>query len=441
VLPPDRYFLSENIPDYPSETVAEEMYHALNDFRSIIVLIASPIECHLFAGYFANPAIDISMTICKQDILHSQNVLYETYDCSSVNDWAEKNIRIPFGIDIYRTPFPSDGILHLTREGTDLYFLRIGPELVNIPRMIDELSEFSTEEGMKADASLQTGNSIAKTQIGDLISFPFSFLNKSIDPSCFPKVDGCDHEGLFLLKFCDYDVEFPVNALTNNIQSIKRAFPNYVRKQLFFGKVWFVDVPRTSSSSIKVELQKHFGLIFGKKNLTDKSLISTQIIPNHIPAKVMRMAVGEEIWDKIFTFSFVRNPWDRMVSLFHYRKIVAKNIPENMTFSEYIYLLRRDRGTGLFQYHGYYYGNADYLLGDHDEILVKFIGRYENRERDILHVAKSTGIHDIGTVITQKSRETVEPYSRYYTAESREIVADLFRKDLDVFGYTFDYHG
>lgn len=440
-LPSDRFVFLEEIPGEDNRADQQDQQVGQKSGGRIIVLIASPVECHLFAAYFTFPGFYTSGEICKNDLEMAQKKLCESFNPGLVKEWAETNIRIPFGIDIFQVSFPPDGIIRYQREGFELIFLRVGPEITDIHRNIWELTDYSQVGDQLAKATFPDVDTDQSTPVGGLICFPFSFLKEALDPTLFPRVKGWDHENLFLSKFCDYEQTYPVNHLSNNMKSIKMAFPNYVRKELFFGKVWFVDIPRTSSSSIKVELEKRYGLIFGKKNLTDQAFVSNQIIPNHIPAKFMRKMLGGDIWDHLFTFSFVRNPWDRMVSMYNYRKKLARNIPENMTFSEYIRLLYKDRGTGLFQYHGHYFSNADYLVGDDDEILVSFVGRYENRENDIKTIVEYTGIQDIGKISTQKSRETADPYCHYYNDESREIVADLFSRDLDIFGYTFEYHG
>lgn len=435
VLPPDHFVFSEQVP----ESYLSDNQDISTIFDKIFVLIASPVECHLFSGLFSYAGYDKPKKISRKELIDLQTSLRETYDIRSVKTWVEKSILTPFGINIFQVAFPSGGIKTFQREGYDLIFIRVGPEWADIYKPILELSGFGKERNLTTAEAIQDLSD--GTQVGDLSTFPYSFLRESMDPQSFPNVNGLDLKNLFLSKFCDYGQTFPAHILESNMQTISKAFPNYVRKELYYGNVWFVDVPRTSSSSIKVELHKNFGLIFGKKNLTEQSFISTQIIPNHIPAKFMRRALGGKIWDSLFTFSIIRNPWDRMVSMYHYRKIQVKNIPEDMTFSEYIYLLNKDRGTGLFKYHGYYFSNADYLLDDHGEILVSYVGRYENRESDMKKIAEFTGIHDIGKIFTQKSRENSESYRQYYNAESRDIVADLFRKDLDLFGYTFDSHG
>lgn len=57
---------------------------------------------------------------------------------------------------------------------------------------------------------------------------------------------------------------------------------------------------------------------------------------NHMPAKTIRVLVGPTVWDQYFKFCVVRNPFDKMVSAFHYfsrmpmRTVTLKSIVSNL---------------------------------------------------------------------------------------------------------------
>jgi len=38
----------------------------------------------------------------------------------------------------------------------------------------------------------------------------------------------------------------------------------------------------------------------------------------HLPAKMLREIAPHDVWYQYFKFSFVRNPWERLVSLYHH---------------------------------------------------------------------------------------------------------------------------
>ena len=100
--------------------------------------------------------------------------------------------------------------------------------------------------------------------------------------------------------------------------------------------IWYVDIPRTSSSSIRTELSRCFGSIYGKADLIEPSFnVKQQFIDSHLTAREIREQFGESLWNHLFTFSIVRNPWDMMLSIFQYRKTVGELNPQT-SFDHYL---------------------------------------------------------------------------------------------------------
>jgi len=206
---------------------------------------------------------------------------------------------------------------------------------------------------------------------------------------------------------------------------------------------WFVDIPRTSSSSIRAELGKEFGALHGKSNLLEKEFSTSQVVKDHMPAKMMLEAIGRDLWQKLFTFSFVRNPWDRVLSMYFYR-IRKKHFTEDFKFKDYVLELERHltrHRSDLFLYHGHYFSNSDYILDQDNKPLVTFIGKYENREHDIENIKKEIGVKTIGELWIQASSPESRHYSRYYDDDTKNIVNKLYSNDIQMFGYQFDEDG
>jgi hypothetical protein len=219
-------------------------------------------------------------------------------------------------------------------------------------------------------------------------------------------------------------------------QILKRCFQYYGKMQVQRHGFWFIDIPRTSSSSLRVELANVYGCTYGKRRLIEKEYSIRHPFPDHIPAKRMKEILGLKLWKRIYKFTFVRNPWDRMVSLYNYRKKVG-HIPADMTFRDYLFCLKDSEFSkgGLFPFHAYYYGCSDYVLDDNHDIIVDFIGRYENRRSDIARIAAKIGCDSLGNLAIQKASSSNKHYSDYYDRETREIIKTLYEKDIDLFNY------
>jgi len=213
----------------------------------------------------------------------------------------------------------------------------------------------------------------------------------------------------------------------------------YGIRQIKKNGFWFIDIPRTSSTSIRVELGKDFGLAYGKSDVFEKRFKQIQIIPNHIPALRMQEMLGKEEWEKLFTFTLVRNPWDRMVSFYHYR-LKSKLLRPDMEFREFIIKLKTSRlgEKGTFNFYGHYFGSSDFVLDRNNNIIVKFIGKYENRQKDIQYIANMIGSKELGKLAIQKARRSKKHYSYYYDDETKIIVEQVYHKDIELFGYKFE---
>ena len=149
--------------------------------------------------------------------------------------------------------------------------------------------------------------------------------------------------------------------------------------------------------------------------------------------------LGEHTWDKIFSFSIVRNPWDRVFSMFNYRKTKG-NIPLEWTFTEYLEKLKEATAESkYFSYHGFRFGASDFIMNNNDEVIVKFIVRFENRDKDLEKLSNMMGIRIFGNYNIQNTSLKNKHYSKYYDKETKEIIELLYAKDIEHFNYHFEY--
>jgi hypothetical protein len=199
---------------------------------------------------------------------------------------------------------------------------------------------------------------------------------------------------------------------------------------------WFVDIPRTSSTSIRVELGRFYGLGFGKHCPFEEGKDQISALDSHLTAQDVKRQFGDDLWKKLFTFSFVRNPWDRFLSLYFFRK--NRGQLNDLTFKEYARQLDapRYKGRGLFSDPVYYYSMSDYLLDPDGNLLVDFVGRFENRTADLKVVADKLGIEFEGLHINETKDK--KHYSEYYDEETRALVERVYQLDISFFGYAFE---
>ncbi len=134
---------------------------------------------------------------------------------------------------------------------------------------------------------------------------------------------------------------------------------------------------------------------------------------------------GDALWNDYFTFSIVRNPWDRLVSWVQYRNLRFRNGREVTTEQ-----LKRESNFKFIRQASY----TKMLFRD-DKPLVDFVGRFENLEKDIQKIGSHLALGAASLPRTNTSKH--KPYLQYYDLEAREIVADVFGDDIKHFSYRF----
>lgn len=142
--------------------------------------------------------------------------------------------------------------------------------------------------------------------------------------------------------------------------------------------------------------------------------------------------------DDVFKFTFVRNPWDRFVSIYNYcvkgsDVYRCRNVEQEVSFELFCDI----RATGLhignpFVWNIHYRAQSDFIdLNDID-----FIGRFENIQHDFDRVCECIGLEQIEL---QKVNCTDRMnYIEYYNDRTRDIIYNVYRNDIKHFGYEFD---
>lgn len=156
----------------------------------------------------------------------------------------------------------------------------------------------------------------------------------------------------------------------------------------------------------------------------------------HNTALEFKRKLGINKWKKVFKFSIVRNPWDKFVS--HYFNRIKTNqtgLGDNpIEFKKWVKLAYGEQNPKYYDNPKYFMPQIDWLSDEEGEIMVDFIGRFENLENDFQLICKRIGtIADLPFVNKSEHKE----YQYYYDDETREIVSRWFEKDIELFKYSF----
>lgn len=183
----------------------------------------------------------------------------------------------------------------------------------------------------------------------------------------------------------------------------------------------------------------HDPFVFIHINKTGGSSISRAlgIERQHMPAFCVRNLIGETAWQSKFKFSIVRNPWDRVVSQYHYRlQANQQNIQEQkLSFNDWVKAVYRDQSVDLINSYAMFMPQW-YWLSDMDgKLIIDYIARFEMLERDIDYVLKKLNINGSIQHLRKSNRNH---YREYFNNETVDIIAKWFDKDINHFGYSYE---
>ncbi len=197
----------------------------------------------------------------------------------------------------------------------------------------------------------------------------------------------------------------------------------------------YVHVYKVAGQSVKLALRRyHYRYLPGLRTpiahlVETPQAYSFRSLEAHSTAKEMRDFVGPERWAQLYSFSFVRNPWDWQVSLYHFiqgnKFNHQRGLVSSLSFPDYI-RWRVEEDLHL---------QSSFIFDRHGNQLVDFVGKFENLSTDFDTVCQRIGV-DCSLPHVNASKH--DEYRRYYDDHTAELVAQAFKADIDAFDYTFE---
>jgi hypothetical protein len=161
--------------------------------------------------------------------------------------------------------------------------------------------------------------------------------------------------------------------------------------------------------------------------------------PRHAKLVAAQEMLPRAVFEGLFKFAFVRNPWDLQVSSYHH---IRRERPE---------LIARVDGFEAFlrwkfdparppQYHADMSTElqSDYLIDLRGRSLIDFVGRYEFLAEDFAEACRRIGIRCPELPHARKAHDRQRDYRSYYNDATAQLIADHYRPDIERFGYRFD---
>ena len=208
---------------------------------------------------------------------------------------------------------------------------------------------------------------------------------------------------------------------------------------LLSDKFLFIHVDKSAGTSIQRALKPHAHLRADSRlrrrlvwlgGLNRLGLYRVMEFPEHVNASVVKNCLPAGIYDGLYKFAFVRNPWDRLVSL--YAQLIRDpndpNLHRNRAANGFENFVRLEIQRNKSHQH-------TFVCDGNGNLIMDFIGYFERLEEDFAKVCHRLGVN---AALPKANPSKHDTYQSYYTPATREMVAEHYRRDIEMFGYDFD---
>lgn len=207
----------------------------------------------------------------------------------------------------------------------------------------------------------------------------------------------------------------------------------------------YVETPKVACTSIKTALAAILGI----------SLRATGGDPHGVwwPTAEMSSNHSGPLFPGLFTFAFVRNPWDRLVSCYRdkirgevdgYTSFTMRPAAANclarfdafvpgMSFAAFVAAVASISDEDA---DGHFRSQHTFVTDEEGKIGVDFLGRFEQLAEDFRFIQERIGLPRNALPRLQKARRAAR-YADFYNKETRQIAGERFRQDIEMFGYEF----
>jgi hypothetical protein len=178
----------------------------------------------------------------------------------------------------------------------------------------------------------------------------------------------------------------------------------------------FVHINKTGGSSIEMAL----GIPFA-----------------HMTAIELRDLLGASRWNRRYSFAFVRNPWDKVVSHYHYRvKTNQTGLGRDpVPFEEWVIRAYGEHDPALYDQPKMFQPQHLWLDDEQGRQIVDFVGRFERLHEDFAEVCRMVSMQ---ASLPHLKKSKHRDFRELYSPETRDVIGDVFSGDIDRFGYGFE---
>ena len=184
-------------------------------------------------------------------------------------------------------------------------------------------------------------------------------------------------------------------------------------------KFVFLHLPKNAGSSVTKALARHIGVQREELRYGQNKFIYARNLHKFIDDP-----------ESYFIFSVIRNPWDRVVSYFHYLQQIRQppyNLDKNVKFADWV------KGKGFRGLQTQMSQLSD-VFPCNVSTKVNYVARLENLTEEWQAICDGMGI-ECELMHDKKSKH--RDYTEYYDDETKDIIYRNYKDDVDCLAYYF----
>lgn len=162
----------------------------------------------------------------------------------------------------------------------------------------------------------------------------------------------------------------------------------------------------------------------------------------HRPIYKYLYIFNKKEFKEYFKFTFVRNPWDRLVSAYFFLKSGGFHGEDKQWFEENIaqydgfdgFVLNWLNSENIYK--GIHFIPQFEFVTINSKIVIDKVYKIEEFEKSVQDISNRLQTQ-ISLSHKNKTSNREKDYKLYYTPETQKIVEKVYKKDIDLFGYQF----